>query len=154
FAWRCSTACAGVELLAVRWSAVDLKNGTFRIERALVEVRGRPEWSSGKNVRSRRTIPIDAGMAQALVAHRRFQVEERLAAGPTWVDNDLVVATRSGTPVSPGNFERPLNGWWPGPAYGGSPRTVCGTRRRRTWSATLATSARSAPPRICWATAP
>src|SRR5262249_48055575 len=53
-------------------------------------------------------IPIDAGMAQALLAHGRFQVEERLAAGPTWVDNDLVVATRTGTPVSPGNFDQTL----------------------------------------------
>jgi integrase len=97
------------ELLAVRWSAVDAKRGTVRVERALVEVRGRPEWSSGKNVRSRRTIPIDASMGRALVAHRRFQAEERLAAGPDWVDNDLVVATRTGTPVSPGNFDQTLD---------------------------------------------
>jgi integrase len=47
------------ELLGLRWSAVDVKKGTVRIERALVEVRGRPEWSAGKNTRSRRTIPID-----------------------------------------------------------------------------------------------
>ena len=47
------------ELLGLRWSAVDLKRGTVRIERALVEVHGRPEWSDGKNARSRRTIPID-----------------------------------------------------------------------------------------------
>jgi integrase len=97
------------ELLAVCWSAVDAKAGTVRIERALVEVRGRPEWSSGKNARSRRTIPIDASMVRALVAHRRFQAEERLAAGPEWVDNDLVVATRTGTPVSPGNFDQTLD---------------------------------------------
>ena len=41
-------------------------------------------------------------------AHRRFQAEERLAAGSEWVDNDLVVATRTGTPVSPGNFDQTL----------------------------------------------
>ena len=97
------------ELLAVRWSAVDAKRGTVRIERALVEVRGRPEWSSGKNARSRRTIPIDESMVRALVSHRRFQAEERLAAGHEWVDNDLVVATRTGTPVSPGNFDQTLD---------------------------------------------
>ena len=96
------------ELLAVRWSAVDAKRGTVRIERALVEVRGRPEWSSGKNARSRRTIPIDESMVRALVSHRRFQAEERLAAGQEWVDNDLVVGTRTGTPVSPGNFDQTL----------------------------------------------
>ncbi len=92
----------------MRWSTVDLKTGTVRIERALVEVRGRPEWSAGKNARSRRTIPIDPATAKALAAHRRFQAEERLAAGHEWVDNDLVVATRTGTPVSPGNFDQTL----------------------------------------------
>jgi integrase len=97
------------ELLGLRWSAVDVKKGTVRIERALVEVRGRPEWSAGKNARSRRTIPIDAAMARELGGHRRFQAEERLAAGYEWVDNDLVVATRAGTPVSPGNFDQTLD---------------------------------------------
>ena len=29
-------------------------------------------------------------------------------AGAGWVDNDLVVATRTGTPVSPGNFDQTL----------------------------------------------
>jgi integrase len=96
------------ELLGLRWSAVDLKKGAVRMERALVEVRGRLEWSAGKNARSRRTIPIDESMVRALVAHRRFQAEERLAAGHEWVDNHLVVATRTGTPVSPGNFDQTL----------------------------------------------
>lgn len=96
------------ELLGLRWSAVDLRRSTVRIERALVEVHGRPEWTEGKNTRSRRTISIDPSTANALSAHRRFQAEERLAAGREWVDNDLVVATRTGTPVSPGNFDQTL----------------------------------------------
>src|SRR6266540_4038904 len=37
------------ELLGLRWSAVDLRKRTVRIERALIEVHGRPEWSEGKN---------------------------------------------------------------------------------------------------------
>jgi integrase len=47
-------------------------------------------------------------MAAALKTHRRFQAEERLAAGADWVDHDLVVATRIGRPVSPGNFDQTL----------------------------------------------
>ena len=96
------------ELLGLGWSAVDLKKGTVRIERALVEVHGRPEWSDGKNARSRRTIPIDPTMVKALNVHRRFQAEERLAAGASWNDHGLVVATRQGNPVSPGNFDQTL----------------------------------------------
>ena len=96
------------ELLGLGWSSVDLKKGTVRIERALVEVHGHPEWSDGKNARSRRTIPIDPKMVKALTVHRRFQAEERLAAGAAWNDNGLVVATKQGNPVSPGNFDQTL----------------------------------------------
>jgi integrase len=96
------------EMLGLRWSAVDLKKRTVRVERALVEVHGRPEWSEGKNARARRTVPIDPATARALAAHHRLQAEERMAAGAGWVDNDLVVATRTGTPVSPGNFDQTL----------------------------------------------
>ena len=96
------------ELLGLGWSSVDLKKGSVRIERALVEVHGRPEWSDGKNARSRRTIPIDPSMVKALTVHRRFQAEERLAAGAAWNDNGLVVATKLGNPVSPGNFDQTL----------------------------------------------
>jgi integrase len=97
------------ELLGLAWSAVDLDAGTIRIERALVEVHGRPEWTDGKNERSRRTIPIDATTVNLLVAHRRLQLEERLVAGHAWHDHDLVVTTRTGTRVSPGNFDQTLD---------------------------------------------
>ena len=57
---------------------------------------------------------------RSLAAHRKFQAEERLLAGSGWVDNDLVVATRTGTPVSSGNFDQtlerligvPADLWW------------------------------------------
>lgn len=47
------------ELLGLRWASVDLRRGSVTIDRALVEVHGRPEWSDGKNERSRRTFPFD-----------------------------------------------------------------------------------------------
>ncbi|MEX0797582.1 MAG: site-specific integrase [Acidimicrobiia bacterium] len=93
------------ELLGLRWKVVNLRTGVVRIERGVVDVAGRPEWSEGKNERSRRSIPIDRETAAALTAHRRFQAEERLAAGPKWEVNDLVVATRTGRVVSPRNFD-------------------------------------------------
>ena len=96
------------ELLGLHWSAVNLRTGKVRIEAALVEVRGRPVWSEGKNARSRRTIPIDAQTAKSLTAHRRFQARERLVAGEQWQDHDLVMATQHGKPVSPGNFDQTL----------------------------------------------
>jgi integrase len=67
-----------------------------------------PTWTDGKNARSRRTIPIDPTAAQQLGANRSRQAEERLAGGSTWVDNDLRVASRTGTVVSEGNFDQTL----------------------------------------------
>ena len=94
------------ELLGLRWATVDLRKGLVRIERGVVDVAGRLEWTDGKNERSRRTIPIDDETAAALTSHRRFQAEERLAAGARWEDNDLVLATRTGRIVSPRNFDQ------------------------------------------------
>ncbi len=82
--------------MGLPWSAVDEKAGTVRIEQALIEVSGHVEWSPGKNERSRRTIPIDSATAKALAAHRRRQAEERLAAGPEWIDMGLVVTSKTG----------------------------------------------------------
>lgn len=96
------------ELLGLRWSSVDLDAGTVRIEAALIEVRGRPEWSEGKNARSRRTVPIDPGTVEALVGHRSRQDGEREVAGSEWSDDGVVVATHRGRRVSPGNFDQTL----------------------------------------------
>lgn len=97
------------ELLGLPWTAVDFDAGTVRISQALIEVHGRPEWSEGKNERSRRTIPVDVSMVAALRAHRRLQNVERLAAGVSWEDHGLVVATQNGRPVSPGNYDQTLD---------------------------------------------
>ena len=96
------------ELLGLSWSAVDLKKGTLRIERGLTEV----HVTSGVVGGQERPLPPhvldDPSTMNALGAHRRFQAEERLAAGAKWEDNNLVVASRTGTPVSPGNLDRTL----------------------------------------------
>jgi integrase len=71
-------------------------------------VKGGVEWTPGKSVRSRRTIPVDDHTMKALATHRAFQLEERLVAGPAWRDLDLVVTTRTGNYVEPRNFDAVL----------------------------------------------
>ena len=93
------------ELLALRWADVDLIAGTVGIHAGLVDVKGGVEWTPGKSARSRRTIPVDGATMEALASHRRFQLEERLVAGPNWIDLDLVVTTRKGNYVEPRNFD-------------------------------------------------
>ena len=64
--------------------------------------------AGGKTRRSRRTIPIDAHTMAALETHRRGQVAERLRAGEAWEDHNLVVATATGRPIEPRNFNHTL----------------------------------------------
>ncbi len=48
-------------------------------------------------------------VVEALKAHERIQADERLGAGTTWIDLDLVFPTTIGTPMSPSNLRRDLN---------------------------------------------
>lgn len=97
------------ELLALKWDDVDLKTGRLRVDEGLVPIRGGVAWTDAKNARSRRVIPLDAETVTAFAQHRRFQREERLAAGPRWGDHGLVLATRTGSPVLPRSFDRTLS---------------------------------------------
>ena len=111
---------------------------------------GRGPRSPGVVGRQERSVPADdlwsiQSTVRSLAAHRRLQAEERLRAGPLG-DNDLVVATRTGTPVSPGNFDHTLERLI---TKAGVPRLSSHGLRHTAatrWSATPPTSARSVPP--------
>lgn len=103
------------ELLALRWSDVDLQLGTIRITRTLVRgvrpgVRStdgvpRTEWvfTEPKTASSRRTIPVGRAALDALGGHRKLQAEDRLRAGPAWHDGNLVFSSMVGTPLDASN---------------------------------------------------
>lgn len=97
------------ELLALRWSNVDLRNGRITIDAGLVDVAGHLAWTEGKNARSRRTFHVDAEMRSLLRQHRDLQRRERETAGAAWVDHDLVVVAANGRPVQPRNYARTLD---------------------------------------------
>ena len=81
------------EVLALRWGRVDLKRGVIRV----VETFYRGQFSTVKSRRSERQIPLSPVILAAL--RERC---ERTNAGP----EDLVFATRNGTPLSDGNLRK------------------------------------------------
>jgi integrase len=94
------------ELLALRWSDIDLENGAIRIERALTETAAEgitfkvPKTASGV-----RTISLPAAAGEALRDHRRQQLEMRLALGLGRPPDDaLVFPAMDGGPQSPNLF--------------------------------------------------
>lgn len=88
------------ELLALQWANVNLKQRTLRITKSLTRknlVDGGLTPKKPRTESSIRTIPITAGVVEALRQHKTQQAHARLKAGPVWVDNDLVFCTPVGT---------------------------------------------------------
>lgn len=77
------------ELLALRWSDIDLKKRTLTVRHTVEEVGSKLRLKAPKTKSSRRTVPLHDDTVQALSEHRRRQNALRLAA-PLWEDNDLV----------------------------------------------------------------
>jgi integrase len=87
------------ELLALRWSDVDLESGTLKVRATLQNASGRFEFAEPKTPHSRRRIALSRLAGGALKQHRLRQAEERLRLGPTWHEMDLVFPNSIGKPM-------------------------------------------------------
>jgi integrase len=74
------------ELLALRWGALDLENGTLTVRESVFEGTFQPP----KTLRAMRTIPLGPRTVQALMAHRKRATRT--------ADEDLVFGRQSGDP--------------------------------------------------------
>jgi integrase len=104
------------EALGISWPDVDFDSGLLHVRHQLRRERMSPEEAQEagrrtqlvlrrlKTKRSRRTLHVTRALDGLLRAHRARQAKERLAAGPEWVDSDLVFTTKKGTPIDPDNF--------------------------------------------------
>jgi integrase len=93
------------ELLALQWRDLDLDAGTVRVERSVEETKAGLRIKSPKTKRGRRNITLPAEAVTMLRAHRKQQLELRLALGqggqPT-----LVFSTIEGGLLSPNGISR------------------------------------------------
>lgn len=105
------SGCRRGELLALRWSDVDLEKGTLRIARSLERVtikttnRARYElrFKEPKTKRSRRTIALPPFAIARLRRHRAEQGERFLHAGGR-PDGSTLIFEREGLPWNPNTF--------------------------------------------------
>ena len=81
------------EARALTWAEVDLDTGTVAVYRS---VRAKGDTKTRK---SRRVLKLPAKAVAALKEHRKQQAAERLRAGDTWQDHDLVFCREDGTPL-------------------------------------------------------
>lgn len=90
------------EVAGLRWEDVDLDASRLSIRSTRVVLsKGSAILSDPKTDRGRRTVPLDETLVDALKAHRRLQLEERMAWGAGWVDSGLVFTREDGTPLRP-----------------------------------------------------
>jgi len=97
------------EVLGVRWCDVDFDSRTLRvnqsIQRLLTGAESGPKSAlratDTKTDGSRRTIAIPDSVVRALRLQRARQAQERLAAGSSWYDHDLIFTNQSGGPLEP-----------------------------------------------------
>lgn len=87
------------ELLALRWSDVDLERTTAAVRRSLQRTPEGPVFTPPKSARSRRQVLLTPTAIAALRRHRIRQAEDRLAAGSAWDDQELVFANTVGRPL-------------------------------------------------------
>ncbi|OJY40306.1 site-specific integrase [Pseudonocardia sp. 73-21] len=92
------------EVAGLRWADVDLEAGTLRITKTRVSIGGRVEESEPKTAAGRRTLHLDAGLVAVLRAHRKAQMQARMAAGPGWTETGYVFVREDGLPPHPEHF--------------------------------------------------
>ena len=92
------------ELLGLRWDDADLEKGTLRVGRSLVREGGRYTLGDTKTKRGRRQVNLTPRTVNALKAHRKRQLEERVRLAGLYEDQGLIFATSAGTPIQPENL--------------------------------------------------
>jgi len=98
------------EILALRWSDVDLDAATIRIERSLEQTKAGLRFKPPKTKHGRRTVSLPPIAVEMLRAHRKRVLELRIALGQGKLDADaLVFCTIDGVPIPPNNLSRD---WW------------------------------------------
>lgn len=111
------------EAIGARWADVDLDTGVWRVRQQLrrqpyrhgcagscaadqpsrrcPQRTGGLTFSEPKTTRGRRSIGLPPQLLTVLRQHRQVQLKDRLAAGPLWVDHDLVFCQANGKPIDP-----------------------------------------------------
>ena len=94
------------ELLGLKWSDPNLKEGTLTVKRSLRMDKSGPRFTEGKRDRSRRCVELGASTVAALKVHRMRQNEERLKYAGLWDAHGLVFTREDGHPIQARNMTR------------------------------------------------
>jgi integrase len=88
------------ELFGLRWSDVDLEEGTLRVNRTLTQTKDGPVFTIPKTAKSRRTVRLTNGAIEALKRHSERQAQEIVKMDTLYEDQGLIFASGVGTPLN------------------------------------------------------
>lgn len=100
YALAITTGMRQGELLALRWTDLDLDRGAAAVRSTLHRVRDGFTFAPPKTAKSRRQVTLTKTAIAALRRHRARQIEERLRAGAAWQDSGLVFTDEIGGPLT------------------------------------------------------
>lgn len=92
------------ELCGLKWSDVDMANGTITISETRLNVDGQILVESPKTRQSRRTVSLDAGTIDELAKFRNLQNDAKIRLG-SW-HSAYVLTDLDGQPVNPDRVSR------------------------------------------------
>lgn len=92
------------ELLAARWSDLDMEAGKLAIRQSLEETKGSLAFKPPKTKKGQRVIVLSQSLITVLRRHRAEQAAARLALGPAYQDHDLIFGGPDGQPWRPSAF--------------------------------------------------
>lgn len=94
------------EVLGLKWSDVDLDQGSLRVVRGVQRVNGDLIELPTKTARSRRTIPLPGIVVGVLRQQQKRQESDRAALSATWPTTGYVFTSSIGTAIDPRNCTR------------------------------------------------
>jgi integrase len=97
------------EVLGLRWSDIDFDGRAIRVNQSVQRLSTGSDKGKKSELRatetktdgSRRTIALPDSVVRALRMHRARRAQDRLSAGMSWKDQNLVFTNRSGRPIEP-----------------------------------------------------
>lgn len=98
------------ELLGLRWSDLDLDNGTATIGQTVQRAGGELRLQDTKTEDSDSILPLPDWTWLALLDHQERQRRERDRLAEVWQDHGLVFPSEVGTPMEPRNLNRHFAG--------------------------------------------
>ncbi len=96
------------ELIALRWSDVDLERAVLQVRRTGSRIEKRYVEGPPKSERSRRAISLPSAVVAMLRRQSAAVAEEKLRLGSAWLDEDRVFPAEGGGPIGQNTIRKAL----------------------------------------------